>query len=127
MYLNFYEKLLKNEILLLYRGNVLLIFIIFAADFYLNISNRASNFQITIRIKNNKMSNEIKQILPNRLKAVLAEHSRTSRWLAQELGKGESTVSRWCSNKKQPSVIQLQEIAKILDVDVRTLLTSTKE
>ncbi len=127
MYLNFYEKLLKNEILLLYSGNVLLIFIIFAADFYLNISNRASNFQITIHIKNNKMSNEIKQILPNRLKAVLAEHSRTSRWLAQELGKGESTVSRWCSNKKQPSVIQLQEIAKILDVDVRTLLTSTKE
>lgn len=73
------------------------------------------------------MNNEIKQVLPNRLKAVLAEHSRTSRWLAQELGKGESTVSRWCSNKIQPSVIQLQEIAKILDVDVRTLLTSTKE
>lgn len=73
------------------------------------------------------MGKEIKEVLPNRLKAVLAEHNRTSRWLAHELGKGESTVSRWCSNKIQPSVIQLQEIAKLLDVDVRILLTSTKE
>lgn len=71
--------------------------------------------------------NDGKEILPNRLKAVLAEHNRTSRWLAQELRKGESTVSRWCSNKKQPSIIQLQEIAKLLDVDVRILLTSTKK
>lgn len=109
-----------------YSGNNLLFFVIFAADFYLNVSDRASVFQIIIIIYN-KMSDEIKEVLPNRLKAVLAEHNRTSRWLAQELGKGESTVSRWCSNKKQPSVIQLQEIAKILDVDVRTLLTSTKE
>ena len=126
MYLKFYEKLLQNEILLSYNGNNLLFFVIFAADFYLNVSDRASVFQIIIIIYN-KMSDEIKEVLPNRLKAVLAEHNRTSRWLAQELGKGESTVSRWCSNKKQPSVIQLQEIAKILDVDVRTLLTSTKE
>lgn len=72
------------------------------------------------------MDNEINK-LPNRIKSVLAEHNRTGKWLAQELGKGESTVSRWCSNRKQPSVILLQEIAKILDVDVRTLLSSTKE
>jgi putative transcriptional regulator len=63
---------------------------------------------------------------PNRLKSVLAEHRRTNRWLAQQMGKGETTVSRWCSNRKQPSVIQLQVIARLLDVDVRILLTSTK-
>ncbi len=39
----------------------------------------------------------------------------------------ENTISRWCSNKSQPSIAQLQEIAKWLDVDVRTLITPTKE
>lgn len=68
-----------------------------------------------------------KEVTPNRIKAVLAEKQKTCRWLAKEICKGESTVSRWCSNKKQPSVIQLQDIARVLDVDVRVLLTSTKE
>ena len=31
------------------------------------------------------------------------------------------------SNKSQPSIIQLQEIANLLDVDVRVLLKSQKE
>lgn len=100
--------------------------IIFAADLHTIYNKLLPKSQIR-GIMNEIMSNEIKEVLPNRIKAVLAEHNRTSRWLAQELEKGESTVSRWCSNKKQPSVIQLQEIARILDVDVRTLLTSTKK
>lgn len=62
----------------------------------------------------------------NRLKIALAEQSRTSKWLAKELGKSESTVSRWCTNEVQPSVETLAEIAKLLKVDVRELLNSTK-
>ena len=37
-----------------------------------------------------------------------------------------NNISRWCANKVQPSITQLNEIATILDVDVRTLITSTK-
>lgn len=58
---------------------------------------------------------------------MLVEKHKTSRWLAEQMGKSENTISRWCSNKSQPSIAQLQEIAKWLDVDVRTLITPTKE
>lgn len=63
----------------------------------------------------------------NRLKAVLAEKGKTCRWLAQELNKNENTVSRWCSNKVQPSVQQLHEIAVLLNVDIRELLKPSKD
>ena len=72
------------------------------------------------------MSNN-QQIVVNRIKAVLAEKRRTNRWLAEQMCKSENTISRWCSNKLQPSIVQLQEIANLLDVDVRALLKSQKE
>lgn len=62
----------------------------------------------------------------NRIKAVLAEKQLTSKWLAERLEKSENTVSKWCSNKVQPSLENLTEIAKILDIDVRDLLVPTK-
>ena len=71
------------------------------------------------------MSNN-QQIVMNRIKVVLAEKQRTNRWLAEQTGKSENTISRWCSNKSQPSIAQLQEIAKLLDVDVRVLIRPTK-
>ena len=63
----------------------------------------------------------------NRIKAVLAEKQLTSEWRAQELGRAENTVSRWCSNKVQPSLENLVEIAKVLDIEVRILITPTKD
>lgn len=71
------------------------------------------------------MSNN-QQIVMNRIKVVLVEKQKTNRWLAEQMGKSENTISRWCSNKSQPSIAQLQEIANLLDVDVRTLITPTK-
>lgn len=38
----------------------------------------------------------------NRKKVVLVGQKRTSRWLANELGRDERTVSKWCTNKVQP-------------------------
>lgn len=73
-----------------------------------------------------QMSNN-QQMMLNRIKVVLAEKQRTNRWLAEQIGKSENTISRWCSNKSQPSIVQLQEIANLLDVDVRVLLKSQKE
>ena len=62
----------------------------------------------------------------NRLKIVLAEKERTGTWLSEQMGHSISTVSRWMTNKVQPSVEQLYEIARHLDVDVKDLLISTK-
>lgn len=55
------------------------------------------------------------------------EKQRTSKWLAEQLGKSENTVSKWCSNKVQPSLEILYEIAKLLDIEVRTLIVPSKE
>ena len=68
------------------------------------------------------MSNNQQDMVLNRLKAVLAEQGETNRWLSEQLGKSENTVSRWCANKVQPSIQQLNEIANILNVDVRSLM-----
>lgn len=40
----------------------------------------------------------------NRIKAVLAEKNRTSKWLAEQLNKDPATVSKWCTNSSQPSI-----------------------
>lgn len=62
----------------------------------------------------------------NRLKAVLAEQSKTNKWLAEQLDKNETTISRWCTNEVQPSMDNLVAIAILLKVDVRELINSTK-
>ena len=63
----------------------------------------------------------------NRLKVVLAEKKRTNKWLAEQLGKSTCTVSKWCKNSIQPDIKTLNEIANLLDVDVKDLLVSNKE
>ena len=63
----------------------------------------------------------------NRLKVVLVEQKKTGKWLAEQLGKDPSTVSKWCSNKMQPSLEKLVNIAKVLDVDTRELIVITKQ
>lgn len=62
----------------------------------------------------------------NRLKVVLAEKNCKGKWLAEQLGKNEATVSRWCSNKMQPSLDTLVRISELLDIDVKDLIVSNK-
>ena len=62
----------------------------------------------------------------NRLKVVLAEKKRTNKWLADALGKDPATVSKWCTNTAQPCLETLLEIARVLEVDVKDLLKSSK-
>ena len=62
----------------------------------------------------------------NRLKVLLAEKGKTNKWLAEKLGKSDVTVSRWVTNEVQPSMETLLEIAKLLDVDIKELLNSSK-
>ena len=63
----------------------------------------------------------------NRLKAVLAEKQTTNKWLAEKMKISTITVSRWCTNKAQPSLETLMEIAEVLEIDARKLLVSIKE
>lgn len=58
----------------------------------------------------------------NRIKIVLIEQGKTGKWLAEQLGKNEATISRWCSNSSQPSLEMLMRIAAILEVDARRLI-----
>ena len=62
----------------------------------------------------------------NRLKIVLVEQNKTGKWLAEQLGKSSSTVSKWGSNTVQPDLYTLEKIAKLLDIDKRDLLTPNK-
>ena len=56
----------------------------------------------------------------------LAEKGWTGTWLSEQMGHSMSTVSRWMTNKVQPSIEQLYKIALHLDVDVKELLVSSK-
>lgn len=58
----------------------------------------------------------------NRLKVVLAEKQRTNKWLAEQLGKDQTTISKWCTNSSQPDLGNLMQIAKILDVELTDLV-----
>ena len=62
----------------------------------------------------------------NRLKVVLAEKKRTNKWLAEQLGKDQATVSKWCTNASQPPLEMLLKIAETLEVDMKDLLWSLK-
>lgn len=58
----------------------------------------------------------------NRIKIVLTEQDRSSKWLAEKIEKDKSTVSRWCTNDMQPSIETLFQIAEILNVSVKELI-----
>ena len=73
------------------------------------------------------MANNGKIEALNRLKVVLVEKRKTSRWLAEQLGKTEHTISRWCQNKTQPPIAQLNEIARVLMIDVRSLINPSQD
>ena len=61
----------------------------------------------------------------NRLKLVLVEQKRTSKWLAEQLGVNPSTVSKWCTNTSQPPLETLIQIAQHLGVTIQDLLRDT--
>ena len=58
----------------------------------------------------------------NMIKVVLADKKRTNKWLAEQLGKDPATDSKWCTNKAQPALETIIEIAKLLEVEVADLI-----
>ena len=58
----------------------------------------------------------------NRIKVVLAEKKRTNKWLAGQLGKDPTTVSKWCTNSSQPDLASLIRMAELLEVELTELI-----
>ena len=56
----------------------------------------------------------------NRIKLVLVEKKRTSKWLSEQLGVTPSTVSKWCTNSSQPDISNLLKMADLLEVDIKS-------
>lgn len=56
------------------------------------------------------------------MKIVLAEEQKSNKWLAEQLGKDQATISKWVTNTSQPDLKNLLRIAKTLNVDVARLL-----
>lgn len=63
----------------------------------------------------------------NRIKLVLVEKKKTGKWLAEQLGKNPSTVSKWCSNVAQPDLATLVKIASLLNVNIQELINHTEK
>jgi transcriptional regulator with XRE-family HTH domain len=59
----------------------------------------------------------------NRIKEVLEEKNVKQTWLAEKIGKSFNMVNSYVSNRRQPSIPILFEIANVLNVSVRELLT----
>ena len=58
----------------------------------------------------------------NRIRIVLAEHDLKNKWLADKLGKDQTTISKWVTNTTQPSLEALIAIANALEVPVQELV-----
>lgn len=58
----------------------------------------------------------------NRLKVVLAEKDKTNKWLAEQIGRDQATISKWCTNTAQPSLEALIAISQCLEVSIEDLI-----
>ena len=58
----------------------------------------------------------------NRIKEVLQEKGIKQIWLAEKLGKSFNTVNSYVQNRQQPRLAVLDQIAKILEVNLKDLI-----
>ena len=63
----------------------------------------------------------------NLIKEILEKKGVKQIWLAEKLGKSYNIVNGYVQNRRQPSLELLNEIAKILEVDVKDLIQSSTE
>lgn len=91
---------------------------------------------ITITAKQIQLSNIIHYICKiklhlkmklNRIKAVLSDKGISQTWLAKRLDKSFSMVNAYACNRIQPNLETLQQIAEILQVDLKDLITDKGE
>ena len=59
------------------------------------------------------------------VKIVLAEKEKTGTWLSEQMGHSISTVSRWMTNKVQPTCGKFDLVARLSENSTRLHSTST--
>ena len=62
----------------------------------------------------------------NRIKEVLEEKGIKQTWLAEKLEKSYNMVNGYVQNRQQPRLEVLNEIAEIIDVDIKDLIVSSR-
>jgi putative transcriptional regulator len=60
------------------------------------------------------------------IKEVLKQKGIKQIWLADKLGKSYNMVNGYVQNRQQPRLEVLNDIAEILDIDVKELIVSSK-
>lgn len=58
----------------------------------------------------------------NRLKVVLAEKNLSNKWLSEQLGVGQATISKWVTNSSQPNLEMLLRLSDCLEVPLEDLV-----
>ena len=59
----------------------------------------------------------------NRIRAVLEDKGISQTWLAKKLGRSFSTVNAYVCNRSQPNLTTLLDIAQLLSVDMKELIS----
>ena len=80
-----------------------------------------NSLYICTKIKTFEMDDKL-----NRIKVVMAEKDKTGLWLSKQIGKSNTTVSKYINQRVQPDLKTLYAIADALDVDVKELLLSNR-
>ena len=63
----------------------------------------------------------------NCIKEVLDERGITQTWLANKLGKSFNSVNAYVCNRTQPNLETLLQISQILNVEMKDLISESKE
>ena len=88
--------------------------------YYQNLKVISEKNIIFAEQKCSKMANDNKNL--NRIKVILAEKNLQNKWLAEQLGRDQATISKWVTNSAQPPLEALIKIAQCLDVDIKDLI-----
>ena len=80
-----------------------------------------NNLYICTKLKTFEMDDKL-----NRIKVVMAEKDKTGLWLSKQIGKSNTTVSKYINQRVQPDLKTLYAIADALEIDVKELLLSNR-
>ena len=72
-------------------------------------------------------NNTVYNMKINRIKRKKKKKGVSQTWLAKQLDKSFNTINSYVCNRSQPNLETLLQISKILDVDIKDLISSTNE
>ena len=52
----------------------------------------------------------------------MAEKDLSNKWLAEQMGRDQATISKWVTNTTQPNLEMMIKLSKVLNVDMDDLV-----